>query len=123
MASYAAEREHFLHAFGREFPTSNLTVARTLLREATGLQRANETMCSIDIGEQATERMERREQRRDERVASYARGLGTKLLTNGDPRGFPYLLECPSGRTYDFGGQGLGIPGRGLPASAFGGGR
>jgi len=45
--------------------------------------------------------------------------IGAKLIEGGDPRGFPFLIDCPSHRAYDFGGRGLGVPGRGLPARCF----
>lgn len=86
--SYQRERAAFLLAFGREFPTAHPDIAHALLRAATGSQRYNEVTSSIDGAELADE--------------------------SGDPRGFPFVIKCPSGRTYDFGGRGLGIPGRGL---------
>lgn len=117
--SYQKEREFFLATFAREFPSASMDVARRLLREATGSQRANEILCSIDVGEREQARIEKREERRDARVAKLAESIGAKLKPGGDPRGFPYVLLLPSEATYDWGGQGLGIPGRGLPARCF----
>jgi len=117
--SYQRQREEFLVTFGAEFPRADHRAALALLREATGAQRYNEIVCSIDVGPAELARLERRDTARLFRVAEIARAIGAELIAGGDPRGYPFLLRCPSGRTYDFGGRGLGVPGRGLPARCF----
>jgi len=103
--------------FGREFPQASREDARALLRAATAEQRANEIECSVDVGETERERMEKASARRMARVRKIARKIGADLIENGDPRGFSFVLTCPSGRTYDWGGSGLGVPGRGFSAT------
>ena len=117
--TYQSERDEFLAAFGREFPNASRDVAAALLRAATGSQRYNEIASSIDVGARELARLEKREANRMLRVVGMLAMIGAKLIDGGDPRGFPFLIACPSGRTYDFGGRGLGVPGRGLPARCF----
>jgi hypothetical protein len=116
---YDKERAEFLQDFGREFPNAPHNVALALLRAGTAEQRYNEITSSIDVGARELERLERASERRTERVRKLCERIGGKLIENGDPRGFAYLIECPSGRAYDWGQRGLGIPGRGLPARCF----
>lgn len=111
--TYAREREFFLLHFAREFPAADFGIARRLLRLATSSQRFNEMACSIPIGDA----MSRAEDRRTELARRLAKEIGAELVENGDPRGYPYFLTCPSGRTYDWGERGLGIPGRGFTAA------
>lgn len=119
MASYQKEREFFLIKFGQEFPKASTDVAVRMLREASAEQRYNEIVCSIEISESETRRLEKRSESRAKRMEALCGEIGAKLVENGDPRGFPFLLSLPSGKTYDWGERGLGIPGRGLPASTF----
>jgi len=114
--SYQKERGFFLQMFGREFPQAGDNVATRLLREASTQQRISEIECSIDVGEKELTRLERRAEASCKRVREMVTG---EVEFGGDPRGFPFVLKCPSGSTYDFGGRGLGVPGRGLPVSAF----
>ena len=117
--SYKREREFFLQRFGAEFPRAPMETAQALLRCATSAQRYNEIASSIEVSERESARLEARDKRNTERARRLAESLDAELIENGDPRGFPFLLACPSGRTYDWGSRGLGIPGRGLPARAF----
>lgn len=116
---YDKERSEFLQHFGREFPNARHEVALAFLRAATSEQRWNEIDCSIEISDRERARHEKASERRTARVAKLAKSIGSELITNGDPRGYAYLLKCPSGRSYDWGQRGLGVPGRGLPARCF----
>lgn len=117
--SYQKEREEFIAAFCREFPAAGYSTACWLLRQATASQRYNEIATSIDVGQAELDRLEARDQRRDERVRKVVEGIGGKLETNGDPRGVPYKIVCPSGFNDSWGSRGLCVPGRGLPARCF----
>ncbi len=114
--TYQKEREHFIAAFVREFPSVDLYISRRLLHMATSEQRQNEIECSVPVTDRQQARMDARHKARKSRVEALAEFLGADVIWNGDPRGFPFLLTCPSGRTYDFGGRGLGVPGRGYTA-------
>lgn len=117
--SYQREREEFLSAFAREFPNASAEVARLMLRNASAEQRYNEITSSIEVSEREAARLDKASQRRTERMRKLCRSIGAELIENGDPRGYSYLIKCPSGKTTDWGNRGLGIPGRGLPPSAF----
>lgn len=110
--SYRREREEFLSQFARFFPKGAHSVALALLRESSAEQRYNEIASSIDVGERELARLERRSNARLLRVRAIAERLGGKLSENGDPRGCAFTIITPDGRE-------IGIPGRGLPASAF----
>lgn len=116
---YQKDREQFIALFYREFPSARLSDCLALLREASAEQRFNEISSSIDVGDKELARLEKRSENRTARVRAICERIGGKLIENGDPRGYPYLIATPSGRTNDWGQRGIGIPGRGLPASAF----
>lgn len=109
---YAKDREAFVAAFWRYFPASDGKDSGALLRAATSAQRYNEIVTSIDVGEKEMARLERADARRTERVRAICERIGATLEAIGDPRGHPYTLTTPDGRT-------LSVPGRGLPARCF----
>jgi hypothetical protein len=114
---YQKDREEFIARFMSEFsdkPYADRAAAvRAFLRDASAEQRWNEVSCSFDIGEKETARQEKRSDARNARAKERAVKFGAELDTQGDPRGWAYcLLIGPEKRR-------LGIPGRGLPASAF----
>ena len=117
--SYQKERAFFLKQFAVEFPTAKYSDAIALLREGTGSQRYNEIACSVDVGERELARLEKRDDNRTKRVAAICKRIGAQLVENGDSRGFPFFLSCPSGRTYDWGQRGLGVPGEGHSGAAI----
>lgn len=117
--SYRQWREEFIHIFTQEFPKARLDEALLLLRAATSEQRWNEIACSIDVGERETARLEKASDRRMERVQAICDKIGAKLVPNGDPRGDPFFILPPSGKTTDWGERGIGVPGRSLPARCF----
>ena len=117
--SYQREREEFLSAFAREFPNARHEVALLMLRNASAEQRYNEICSSIEVSDREARRLDKASERRTERMRELCRSIGAELVENGDPRGYSYLIRVPSGRTTDWGNRGIGIPGRGLPASAF----
>ena len=116
---YQKNREEFIRLFAREFPNARHDDASTLLRAASGEQRSNEIASSIEETAWQNERREKADERRTARVQKICDRIGAVLEPNGDPRGFPFLLKCPSGFTNDWGHRGLGVPGRGLPARCF----
>lgn len=117
--SYQKEREEFIQAFGREFPNAPHSVCLAMLRNASAEQRYNEICSSIEVSDREARRLDKASERRTERMRELCRSIGAELVENGDPRGYSYLIRVPSGRTTDWGNRGIGIPGRGLPASAF----
>ncbi len=116
---YQKEREEFLVRFAREFPEAPITFAAALLRHASSAQRYNEIVTSIDVGQKELDRLERVSEKRRERVEAICQKIGAGVEFNGDPRGFPFFVKCPSGYANDWGRRGLGVPGRSLPARCF----
>ena len=68
--SYPRWREEFIAQFCGSFDSAGSTIgdARALLRAATSLQRSGEIQCSIDVGERENARLEKRDERAQERV-------------------------------------------------------
>lgn len=110
---YQKDREEFLGLFARMVPNGTNADALAFLRDASAEQRWNEVYCSFDIGERETARQEKRSEARLARVRARCAKLGLGLEENGDPRGWPLCLLV--GETKNR----LGVPARGLPASAF----
>lgn len=117
--SYQKEREEFIVQFVRLFPKARHSDAEYLLRQASAEQRWNEIDCSIDVGEREHDRMEKASERRIERTRKFCSSIGARLITQGDPRGYPLQIKTANDPSDDEQTRGLGIPGRGLPARCF----
>jgi hypothetical protein len=153
---YQSERDEFLSIMGAE--GVNVTTARTLLREASTLQKLAELSCSSeaadrdrvkcpakpdrlgvwpvsclcrDYGSYDTEggasdegerhgtvpRIAVKEDRIARRLEKLCAAHGLKAVFGGDPRGYVFLVEVPSGKKTDWGQRGVGVPGRGFTAA------
>lgn len=117
--SHQKDREEFIRLFSQEFPKAGPDDAKTLLKLAHAEQVWNEIQCSVNIPDDDRAKRERDSANRSEEIRRILSPLGGKLIENGDPRGFPYLIACPSGLTNDWGRRGLGIPAEGMTADAL----
>lgn len=119
MSSYQSDREEFVGVIVSE--GGSATLARSMMRNATTIQRISELECSVEMSEQEAKRLKRKNDACEHRIAKLAESIGAKLMTSGDPRGYCSKLILKSGRYNTWGGpeSGFGIPAQGYPASRF----
>jgi hypothetical protein len=106
------------HLF-REFPKATEYAARQLLNAASVVQKAEERFCCEPMTERESERLRARVERAEETARRTCARIGGEFVQGEDVRGWPMLIRCPSGFSNDWGGRGLGIPGRGYPTSRW----
>lgn len=129
--SKQSEREEFLVLMSQE--GISLSIARKLLRLSATLTRLAEAQCNGDWpannGEKETKECEdcglywhpsafKRyfgetlcvNCRNEKRLAAIVEPLGITPIFNGDPRGCVVKLKVPSGKTNDWGREGICVP-------------
>ena len=81
-----------------------------IMRVSTTLQRLAEETCSIEM----TEKQQARHEKKDNRAEDLARRIcveaGFKAVFQGDPRGAAIKIVVPSGKTNDWGQEGICVP-------------
>lgn len=107
--SYQKEREDFIALLAREGISED--EARGFLRDANTAQRLAAESCSYEWAD--TEEHRKREERADARILERAIRLGlAEPVLQGDPRGACVKLVLPSGKTNDWGREGICVPTR-----------
>jgi uncharacterized protein YukE len=99
------------------------SAARLLLRHAKTYARLQEMNCngvgtwhgesneSFSKRQERFERaLEKKEQQIKKRIRAIASGLGFGVIFSGDPRGATVKITVPSGRTDDWGHEGICVP-------------
>lgn len=108
------DREEFIAIMQAEFPDRStgevLTMARQFMRYSATSNRLAETICSVDLGPAGNERIAREDEANDARIEALAAKWGMKAVLSGDPRGCTVKLQVPSGRTNDWGQEGICVP-------------
>ena len=115
MAIPQLRRELYLK-IGQEYPTAPAsqladTVGK-LLRFGAQLHTLAERICSVDMGGKEFEETEKRQAQYERLVRSECEGVDPPMepVFSGDPRGNTVKLRVPSGRTDDWGQEGICVP-------------
>jgi hypothetical protein len=109
--TYQREREMFLGRwaqYGREYGEG-----RAILRNANTLQRIAALMCSVEMSERETARVEKRSDNAERAILKTVQTVpGWGADFQGDPRGACVKLLPPDGYTDSWGGSGWCVPTR-----------
>jgi hypothetical protein len=104
--SYQKDRDEFLTIMAGE-GCRNLETLRAILRHAATLQRLAETACNRTLT-----KWEERTDENETRAMELCLPEGFSAVFSGDPRGAVVKIKVPSGRTNDWGQQGICVPTR-----------
>ena len=114
MAASAKDRQEFIAIMIREFPDRQmhevLSLCRKLMRYSATSNRLAETICSVDLGEAGNARVAAQDEANDARVEGICQAWGIEPVFSGDPRGCTVKLKVPSGKTNDWGQEGICVP-------------
>lgn len=97
------EVTEFALIMGREFPEVRPSQLLDLMRLAKRHGRLQERACSEQMPEGYDAACEHK-------IAVLCKEIGCEPVFSGDPRGVTVKLKVPSGRTNDFGGDGVCVP-------------
>lgn len=104
--SYQRNREETIYTLARE--GWNLDAIRTLFRLAQAAQNHAINLCNRVV----SEKEEKAQERRWERIEELVKQFGCTVDDHGDPRGFVVKIKLKSGISNHWGGQSWGIPTR-----------
>lgn len=102
----AIDREEFAHLMGKEAPRMSFHEVRHLMMLARKLQRLAEEDCNRGLTD--------KEHTLWDRATAHITGMcvlaDCAALIGGDPRGAIVKIVVPSGRTNDWGQEGICVP-------------
>lgn len=104
MKTKVDDRLEFALVMGREYPTITVAILNRLMMLSRHHARLQERACNFQVPENHDKRTE-------DRIRDLVDQLpGCKALFSGDPRGCTVKLQVPSGRTNDWGAEGICVP-------------
>lgn len=115
MRSYQREREEFIATMVGE--GMDLHTARLILRDAATVQRYAAEACNRELAKSERKREAeamRRIALRIHVLRGHQQGPNWRVKFGGDPRGACVKIKVPSGRSNDWGGEGVCVPTRGF---------
>ena len=116
MANEAQLRREFFLKLWQEYPKASsgqlIETAGKLMRYGAQLHTIAERVCSVDMGGKDFEKTEKRQAQYERLVRSECEGVEPPMepVFSGDPRGHTVKLRVPSGRTDDWGREGICVP-------------
>ncbi len=97
-------------ALTREFPQVSRGRLIEIGNRLVYIAKASHRLAELACNQEVTSRQQARDVKLDEEVRALAAELGTTVVLQGDPRGAPVKVVCPSGYSNSFGGEGLVVP-------------
>jgi len=81
-----------------------------IMRVSTTLQRLGEELCNIPMSEKQQARHEKKDDQAESLAKRILAEVGMTAVIGGDPRGAAIKIIVPSGKTNDWGQEGICVP-------------
>ncbi len=115
MSRTAKETGEFIALMAKELPNEwgGYAIERwcsRIMRVSTTLQRLAEESCNIEMNEKQAARHDRKDDQAEALAKRILAEVGMTALIGGDPRGAAIKIKVPSGKTNDWGQEGICVP-------------